>query len=261
MPVDQREAFFGTDPAAHRARVKRRQERRYVAVGAAVLLVFLFLLGAFAHDKDSKYLPYLVALFVIGTACVIAGLAGAARQSRLLAALQAQPPDDVLWYVLDAKGLHICNTLEHTPSAPALVPWADMQSLEWTPASELVIRLTYRGMSEGTSHLDLLAYCTRADRARFGDRLEARFERKGEADDPPLDPKIVAPFPAQEKTLSDEEIARFKGLLAEAKRPREPVFGPDGGPVAAPPPPIDPVEPPARDERLTDPPLPWHTVP
>jgi hypothetical protein len=261
MPVDQREAFYGTSPAAHRARLQQRQERRYIAVGAVFMLGFLFLLGASAHGENVRYYLYLAATFAIGAACVGFGLVGVARQARLLAALQAQPPQDVLWYVLDAKGLHICNTLDHTPSAPALIPWTEMQSIERIPAAEPVVRLSCRGTSEASYPLDLMANCAREDRARFGDRLATRFERQGRADDPQPDPKTVAPAVELDETISDEELERLKGLIARARRPREPVFGPDGGPVAAPPPPVDPVDPPPRDEQRPHPPLPWRTVP
>ena len=261
MPVDQREAFFGTSPAAHRARLQQRQERRTIAVGAVFMLGFLFLLGASAQGGNVKYSLYLAATFAIGAACVSFGLIGVARQARLLAALQAQPPQDVLWYVLDAKGLHICNTLEHTPSAPALIPWTEMQSMQRIPAADPMVRLSCRGMSEASYHLDLMANCAREDRARFGDRLETRFERQGRADDPRPEPKTVAPAVDLGETISDEELERLKGLIARARRPREPAFGPDGGPVAAPPPPVDPVDPPSRDEQLPHPPLPWRTVP
>jgi len=253
MTIDRAEEFFGINPAAHRLKANLRQGLRIVAVGFVFLGGGLFLLQDFSYAKDLKYFLGLATFLTIGTACLSFGFADVYRPWRELAVLKAQPATDVLWYVLDGKGLHICNTMDHTPSGRALIPWTEMISVTLIAATEPVAQITYRGTSEKPSVFDAMANFSRRDGVRFGDRLKARFDRKGLADEPSVE--------LPETTYSDEEIARFKRLLAEARLPREPVLGPDGRPVCAPPPPSVPDEPPTRDDRPEPPVEGRHTVP
>jgi len=252
MSIDQPEEFFGLNPASHRAKAMLWRELWSVAVGVIFLSGGLLFLREFSYGKDFRYYLSLAMLTTIGSACVLFGLSGAYRQWQRVAGLKAQPASDVLWYVLDGKGLHICNTMEHTPSGRALIPWTEMKSVNIINAAEPVAQLTYRGSAESPTIMDLMANYARRDGARFGDRLKARFNRKDNAD--------VAKSNEQDVTISPDEIARIKILLAESKRPREPVLGPDGQPVCAPPPPTAPDNSPPRDD-LPHPPLPWRTVP
>ena len=179
MWIDERNDFLNPELACRQARAKRRQAIRLTAFGAVLLLGFLFLASRFAFGVEWQFDAYRLALIVIGAASVIAGLLGVYRQTQRMAALKAQPPDDVPEHGLGGK--------------------------------------------------------VSVDAARSGEPVET--------------------------TYSAEDIERFKRLLADARRPREPVFGPDGGPVAAPPPPVDPIDPPAPDNRPPLPPERWRTVP
>jgi hypothetical protein len=242
----QIEEFFGPNPAPSRVRTALRSHLLIAAAGGAFFGGGLFFLQDFTTGKDLRYYAYLIALLLIGTTALVAGFSGAFKRSRQLAMFRDIPPADVLWHVLDEKGLHICNTITHTPRGSALVPWTEMISVELIDAAEPIARLTYRGFSDGPSRMDLSASNARADGARLGDRLRSRFALKGklEPEAAPVNAAVSEDFP-----ISEEEIARIKKLMAESRRPREPVTGPDGLPIPAPPPPVFEDKPPVRDDR------------